>query len=129
MEKEKGIAYCGLACCICSENYNCVGCRNSGCKDKEWCKPFNCCKQKGLNGCWECAEFPCSNEMHDKLRVRTFAKFIGEYGEEMLMQCLERNEKNCIIYHYNGQLLGDYDIPTTEEAIKELILHGKSSSM
>ena len=63
--------------------------------------------------------------MLDKLRVRTFAKFIGEYGEEKLMECLERNEKNGLVYHYAGQIIGDYDIPTTEEEIKNMILFGK----
>jgi NifB/MoaA-like Fe-S oxidoreductase len=29
---NKQIAYCGLACCMCSENESCVGCRNDGCK-------------------------------------------------------------------------------------------------
>ena len=125
MNHEKGIAYCGLACCVCSENQTCAGCRNAGCKDKEWCKSFNCCKQKRLNGCWECAEFPCPNEMLDKLRVRTFAKFVAEYGENKLMRCLERNEQNGILYHYEGQLTGDYDLPTTEQGIKNMILFGK----
>ncbi len=125
MDKEKGIAYCGLACCLCSENQNCAGCRNEGCKDKDWCKSFNCCKQRGLNGCWECIEFPCANEMFDKVRVRTFAKFIAEQGEEKLMQFLERNEKAGVIYHYEGKLIGDYDVPKTEEEIYRLILFGK----
>lgn len=127
MNKEKGIAYCGLACCVCSENQNCAGCRNDGCKDKEWCKSFNCCKQKGLNGCWECADFPCSNSMFEKLRVRTFAKFIAEHGEDMFIQCLERNEKNGVVYHYAGQIIGDYDIPTTEAEIRDMIIFGRSS--
>ncbi len=126
MNKEKGIAYCGLACCVCSENENCAGCRNAGCKDKEWCKSFNCCKQNGFNGCWECTEFPCPNEMFDKPRVRTFAKFVGEYGEGKLMECIERNEKNGMQYHYTGQLVGDYDGPGAEEEIYKLILFGKS---
>lgn len=85
MDKEKGVAYCRLACCICSENATCAGCRNDGCndgcKDKDWCKSFRCCKEKNLKGCWECSGFPCDNPMLRKLRVRTFAKFIGEYGE------------------------------------------------
>ncbi len=125
MDKEKGIAYCGLACCVCSENQNCAGCRNAGCSGKEWCKSFNCCQQKGLNGCWECLEFPCSNEMFEKLRVRTFAKFIAEHGEDMLMDCLERNEKHGTVYHYPGQIIGDYDIPTNAAEINEMILWGK----
>jgi hypothetical protein len=125
MNKEKGIAYCGLACCVCSENENCAGCRNEGCKDKEWCKSFNCCKRKGLNGCWECGEFPCDNPMFEKLRVRTFARFIGDYGEAKLVECLERNDKGGMLYHYAGQQVGDYDLGKTEEEITHLILFGK----
>jgi hypothetical protein len=125
MDKEKGVAYCGLACCVCSENRNCAGCRNDGCQDKQWCKSFNCCKAKGLDGCWECAEFPCDNPMFAKLRVLTFAKFIRTYGAEKLMACLECNESDGMLYHYAGKLVGDYDLPTTEGDIERLILFGK----
>jgi dihydroorotate dehydrogenase (NAD+) catalytic subunit len=24
--------------------------------DKEYCRNYSCCKEKGLNGCWECSE-------------------------------------------------------------------------
>lgn len=27
----KAIAYCGLACCVCSENKDCAGCQEGGC--------------------------------------------------------------------------------------------------
>jgi len=43
MNREKGLAYCGLACLICGENEMCAGCRNAGCKNKERCKHFNGC--------------------------------------------------------------------------------------
>ena len=120
MKREKGLAYCGLACCICGENENCAGCRNAGCKNKEWCKHFNCCKEKGLNGCWECDEFPCGG-MHDKIRVRAFAEFIKKNGEEKMMDCLEHNERLGIAYHYAGQYEGDYDkCKTVEDVIKML---------
>lgn len=69
-------------------------------RTKKWCKSFNCCKGKGINGCWECEEFPCKNQMLDKLRVRTFAKFIAKYGEEKLMECLKHNEEDGMMYHY-----------------------------
>lgn len=125
MNREKGMAYCGLACCVCSENAECAGCRNDGCKDKEWCKSFHCCKEKGFNGCWECREFPCDNPMFNKPRVRTFAKFVAEHGEDKLMDLLQKNESLGMIYHYEGQLVGDYDVPQTEEEIKKLILNDK----
>jgi len=120
MNREKGLAYCGLACCACGENETCVGCRNAGCKNKEWCKHFNCCKEKGLNGCWECDEFPCGG-MHDKVRVFAFAQFIKQYGEDKTIDCLEYNEKNGVVYHYQGQLVGDYDkCETVDRVIKML---------
>lgn len=124
MDREKGVAYCGLACCVCSENEQCAGCRNDGCHGKEWCKSFNCCKEKNLNGCWECADFPCENEMLDKLRVRTFAKFVAEHGENALMGALEKNERDGVVYHYSGQIVGDYDELETEEEITNMILRG-----
>jgi hypothetical protein len=127
MRPEKGIGYCGLACCVCGENATCVGCRNEGCTDKEWCKNFNCCKTKGLAGCWECAEFPCRGGMLTKIRIRAFANFIKQYGTQKLMECLDRNEKAGIIYHYEGQIIGDYDVLITEESIINMLLYGKEA--
>ncbi|HAN44509.1 MAG TPA: DUF3795 domain-containing protein [Ruminococcaceae bacterium] len=125
MNKEKGIAYCGLACCACGQNQSCAGCRNDGCTNKQWCKNFNCCKQKGLNGCWECDEFPCSGGMLEKTRIRAFAKFIKDYGEEKIISCLERNEADGVVYHHKGKLTGDYDNFKTEQEIIDFILNGK----
>ena len=120
MNREKGLAYCGLACCVCGENENCVGCRNAGCNNKEWCKHFNCCKEKGLNGCWACIEFPCGG-MHEKTRILAFAEYIKQNGEEKIMNCLEQNEENGVVYHYPGQLIGDYDkCSTVDDVIKML---------
>ena len=75
----KAIAFCGLACCVCSENKGCVGCQNGGCESHGWCKNYNCCKEKGLNGCWECSEFPFTGCMLDKPRIRAFAEFARRY--------------------------------------------------
>lgn len=127
MRREKGVAYCGLACCVCGQNAECAGCRNEGCTGREWCKNFRCCREKGLSGCWECTEFPCAGSMLDKARVRAFAEFIGEHGEEKLMECLERNERAGMVYHHEGQLTGDYDVPGTVEGIKALIRNGRGA--
>lgn len=121
-DRKKGIAFCGLACCVCSENTACAGCRNEGCRDKEWCKSFHCCKSKGLDGCWECADFPCDNPMFDKLRVRTLAEFISEYGEQKLLNALQKNENAGVIYHYKDRLEGDYDLLQSEEEIRQFLL-------
>ena len=89
----KAIAFCGLACCVCSENKGCVGCQDGGCESHGWCKNYNCCKEKGLNGCWECSEFPFTGCMLDKPRIRAFAKFARRYGVEELEKCLLRNKE------------------------------------
>ena len=130
IEKERGtimkaIAFCGLACCVCSENKGCVGCQDGGCESHGWCKNYNCCKEKGLNGCWECSEFPCTRCMLDKPRIYAFAEFARRYGVEELEKCLLRNKEKGIVYHYEGQLVGDYDKCQTEEEIIEMIKTGK----
>jgi len=125
MDRGKGVAYCGLACCVCSENASCAGCRNDGCSGREWCKNYKCCREQGLDGCWECDQFPCPGSMLDKVRVRAFAEFIRERGPEELMDCLESNERAGLVYHYQGQLIGDYDVPGTVEGIKCLVRRGQ----
>jgi hypothetical protein len=125
MNREKGVAYCGLACCVCGENENCAGCRNEGCVNKDWCKNRSCCIDKGIKGCWECSAFPCGEGLLNNIRPLTFSKFIAEFGEETLLSCLEANEKAGLIYHYENQLIGDYDKPGTEDGIIHMLLHGK----
>ncbi|MEG1560617.1 MAG: hypothetical protein RR398_07160 [Clostridia bacterium] len=53
--------------------------------------------------------------MLDKPRIRAFAKFVKEYGMDELTKCLLRNKENVIVYHYDGQLVGDYDKCKTED--------------
>ncbi len=122
--KEKGIAYCGLACCVCSENKNCAGCRNEGCIEKDWCKSFNCCKSKKIDGCWECKDFPCDNPMFKKIRVIAFANFIAEFGEDKLIEGLKQNEQKGMLYHYTDKLVGDYDLVTNEEELIKILQNG-----
>lgn len=42
MRRELGIARCGLACCLCSENTTCHGCDSGECPDKDWCENRKC---------------------------------------------------------------------------------------
>lgn len=120
----KGIAFCGLACCVCSENENCAGCKEHDCQSHEDCRHYNCCHAKKLDGCWECNDFPCDSPMYTKLRVRTFAKFASKYGVDSLVRALKRNEECGVLYHYRGQLTGDYDLFQREEEIIQLIRCG-----
>lgn len=126
MKRELGIAYCGLACCLC-EKEGCPGCRNEGCTGREWCKNFRECKEKEIDGCWECNDFPCSGGMLDKLKSRTFAKLILEFGEDQMMDWLERNEKAGIVYHEPNSIFGDYDKFDSEDQIRELVISGKKN--
>jgi len=60
---NRTIAYCGLVCGICvhatAEREACPGCRHGG-GDKR-CYQRTCCQDNGLQGCWECDEFPCEH--------------------------------------------------------------------
>ena len=71
MKRELGIARCGLACCLCSENVLCKGCRRDGflelswCKDAEWCEVRRCGIDKGIAGCYECEPAACRKGLTD----------------------------------------------------------------
>ncbi len=45
-----------------------------------------------------------------------------------LIRCLRRNLENNILYHYEGQLTGDYDQTECEEEILAMIRWGRSQS-
>ena len=125
---EKGIAYCGLACCLCSHNEACPGCQAGGCDIHSWCENYRCCREQGLNGCWECDHFSCRSGMLSKARARAFVRFAREQGPKELIRCLRRNMENHILYHYEGQLTGDYDQTESEEEILAMIRWGRSQS-
>lgn len=115
MKRELGIARCGLACCLCSENDKCKGCHLDGfkeltwCKNYEWCENRKCCINKNIKACYECNDSNCTKGLFkDKIKPRAFNEFIRRYSLEELLNCLEENEKNGIVYHRNG-IIGDYD--------------------
>lgn len=53
-----------------------------------------------------------------------FTEFAKRYGLEELLDCLERNEKNGVIYHREG-VIGDYDNFDDLEKLIEFIKSGK----
>lgn len=115
MKRELGIARCGLACCLCSENRECRGCRQDGfidlawCKDAEWCENRSCVLAKGIAGCYECSNTECRKGLYaEKIKPRAFAEYVRRYGMEELLDKLEQNEKSGIVYHRTG-IMGDYD--------------------
>lgn len=107
MKRELGIARCGLACCLCSENDHCSGCNSGDCPDKAWCENRRCSVQKGIAHCYECRE-DCRMGLLAIIKPYGFTLFAKRYGEEELLACLDRNEKNGVVYHREG-IVGDYD--------------------
>lgn len=122
MKRELGLARCGLACCLCSENENCTGCDSGNCPDKEWCENRSCTIQKNIGHCYDCAEL-CRKGLLAKNKPYAFTLFVKRYGEEALLNCLERNEMNGIIYHREG-VNGDYDSFDDIEKLIEFIKTG-----
>lgn len=81
------IAYCGLVCGICHLRAECDFCKSTAslCARSEVCYQRNCCIKKGLQGCWECSEFPCKLGMFsdsESPKVKAFARCIREDGIE-----------------------------------------------
>lgn len=120
-DADKGIAFCGLACCVCGENRTCAGCRKGGCGDREACRNYRCCSAKELEGCWACGDFPCDAPMLAKPRVRAFAEYVAENGKERLIAALKKDEECGALYHYDGQLTGDYDLFQRKEEIIDFL--------
>lgn len=108
MKRELGIARCGLACCLCSENDHCDGCRDDGCADHAWCHNRRCSQEKGLAGCFACGDV-CRNGILSKPKPYAFTLFAKRHGTERLLDCLARNEQNGVVYHRAG-IVGDYDL-------------------
>ena len=93
MKRELGIARCGLACCLCSENVSCKGCRRDGflelswCRDADFCENRRCVIEKKLKGCYECEPAGCRKGLYaDKIKA----------------------ERSGVVYHREG-IMGDYD--------------------
>ncbi|AEF16690.1 hypothetical protein Thexy_0640 [Thermoanaerobacterium xylanolyticum LX-11] len=101
MKREYGIARCGLACCLCSENKTCHGCNSGECPDKDWCENRKCLIKKFYEHCFNCGE-DCRKGLLTKIKPYGFTLFAKRYGQEMLLDCLERNEKLGIVYHREG---------------------------
>lgn len=123
MERELGIARCGLACCLCSENVSCRGCASNECPGSDSCENRNCSSEKGITHCYKCEE-NCKKGLLHKIKPYAFTLFMKRYGEEKLLDCLEQNEKNGVIYHREG-INGDYDDFDDAEELINFILTGK----
>lgn len=123
MKRELGIARCGLACCLCSKNDICAGCNSGACPDKEWCENRSCSIAKNLSHCYQCSE-SCQKGLLAQIKSSTFTLFVKRYGEEKLLDCLERNEQMGVVYHREG-FHGDYDDFENVEDLIAFLLTGQ----
>lgn len=122
MNRELGIARCGLACCLCSKGESCGGCKSNGCAGANGCYNRKCSTEKGWNGCYDCGSM-CREGILGKIKPYAFSLFARRYGTEALMDCLQNNEKNGIVYHRQG-IIGDYDGFEDAETLIEFIRTG-----
>lgn len=130
-EIADNIGYCGLICTFCHESDHCNGCKsNNNCCGRhlstDGCFQYNCCISKGINGCWECSESPCTKDMfneHHDIRNKTFVKVAKTEGIDKLAQYILGNQNSGILYGWNK----DYDNLESEEAIIDLLHNGTKS--
>ena len=79
--------------------------------------------ERGLQACYLCGE-NCKKAMLGKIKPYGFTKFIQQYGVDLLLDCLERNEANGVVYHREG-IYGDYDDFDDADALIAFIKTGK----
>lgn len=77
---------------------------------------------KGISHCYECSE-ECTKGLLYKIKPYAFTVFAKKYGVGYLLDCLEKNENNGIVYHREG-INGDYDYFEDVEALIEFIRMG-----
>ena len=86
MKRELGIARCGLACCLCSENIACNGCGSSGCPDNDSCENKKCSMKKELTHCYQCDQ-DCKKGLLSKIKPYTFTLFVRKNcGEKKIVK-------------------------------------------
>ena len=107
-QAKKGIdqiAYCGLSCNHCFLTTWCGSCRTAyntcsfaTCSPNGVCPNTACCKEKGIDGCYECDElYDCKKGFYslgkETNAVRVMALFIKKYCKKELVKVLEALHK------------------------------------
>ena len=77
---------------------------------------------KKIGHCYEC-NAKCRKGLLSKIKPYAFTEFVRRYGEDCLLDCLERNENRGIVYHREG-INGDYDDFDDVETLIEFIRTG-----
>ena len=120
-EIKESYGICGLVCGLCKYNVSCSGCK---CKTDN-CEIKSCCKEKELNYCFECSDYPCDRDMHKNIRVKAFNTVAKNEGLDKLSEYLCKNYKLGITYHKEDDSSGDYDLCKTVEDVINLLKNGK----
>ena len=130
LEARKGVdpvAYCGLSCGHCFLKDWCGSCRTAyntcsyaTCSPDGVCPNAACCREKGLDGCYECGSLrDCAKGFYaggnDTNAVRAMALFIGKYGKKELAAVLDRMHERQDFQKIQEVLGGD-----TEEGLRIL---------
>ena len=79
------IAYCGVNCFACSDYINkiCPSCKHTQWTEEDICMPVKCCKEKGIDFCAFCNNFPCDD----------MADFFAITFRVMIWQIFMRSQK------------------------------------
>ena len=114
------IAYCGLSCNHCFLAEWCGSCRTryntcsfATCSPGGVCQNTACCREKGLDGCYECEELDSCRMGFYSLdkevnAIKAMAKFIRKYGKKELCSALDKLHE-----HYDFQKIQEilgYDL-------------------
>ncbi len=117
-ELRDTVAYCGLICGVCQWAGKC-DCRTAPKPEEANCYQRNCCIGKGIDGCWECADFPCGNgyfsEDHAGWRGLCVAsvQYARDHGAEALVDLVVRKHGSRVNY-------GPYMHKSPEEVLRIL---------
>jgi hypothetical protein len=96
------IAYCGLSCNHCFLKDWCGSCRTAyntcsyaTCSPDGICPNASCCREKGMDGCWECENLTtCQKGFYangeDINAIKAMALFIRKFGKKELAAVLDR---------------------------------------
>lgn len=123
-QEKRGIAYCGLACVLCSDT-DCPGCA-SVISNGGGCPAGKCAAGKSLDGCYACTAYDsCTENMLHGKRNQAFNRYAKAFGKQALIDRLHINFENGIAYHTPGKFSGDYDRLETEDEIYQLLRYGQ----
>ena len=115
------IAYCGLSCGHCFLSEWCGSCRTiyNTCSyaissPDGVCPNAACCKEKGLDGCYECSElYDCKKGFYslgkDTNAIRAMALFIQKHGKKELLRVMDTMHSKKKFEKIQEVLGGDVD--------------------